>query len=140
MLGRVCIPIHNAAGELVAYAGRWPGDPPDGTERWLLPPGFHKALELFNLHRVKHCRHLVVVEGFFDAIRLHSLRVPAVALMGTSISEEQIALLQQHCPSLRFLTVMLDGDDAGEKAGDIVCAALAKHWWVRIAALLSSLA
>ena len=48
MLGRVCIPIHNAAGELVAYAGRWPGEAPDGTERWMLPPGFHKALELFN--------------------------------------------------------------------------------------------
>ena len=29
MLGRVCIPIHNAEGELVAYAGRWVG--PDDT-------------------------------------------------------------------------------------------------------------
>ena len=106
MLGRICVPIHNATGELVAYAGRWPGDPPEGTERWLLPPGFHKALELWNLHRVKHCKHLVVVEGFFDAIRLHSLRVPAVALMGSSISEEQVALLSAHCPALRFLTIM----------------------------------
>jgi DNA primase len=42
--------------------------------------------EPFNLHRAKHCRHLVVVEGFFDAIRLHGLRIPAVALMGTSVA------------------------------------------------------
>ena len=55
--------------------------------------------------------------------------------MGSSISEEQVALLQQHCPTLRFLTVMLDGDDAGCKAANIVAAQLAKHWWARIAAL-----
>jgi DNA primase len=41
---------------------------------------------------------LVVVEGFFGAIRLYGERVPAVALMGGSVSEEQIALLRGHCP------------------------------------------
>ena len=51
------------------------------------PAGFKKELELFNLHRVKHCRHLVVVEGYFSAIRLHGARIPAVALMGASISD-----------------------------------------------------
>ena len=35
-------------------------------------------------------------------------RVPTVALMGGSISEEQVALLREHCPSLRFVTVCLD--------------------------------
>jgi hypothetical protein len=38
------------------------------------------TLELFNLHRVRRCRQLVVVEGCFDAIRLHGLRIGAVAL------------------------------------------------------------
>ena len=33
MIGRVVIPIHNDKGELVAYAGRWPGDPPEGTPK-----------------------------------------------------------------------------------------------------------
>ena len=33
-----------------------------------------------------------MVEGFFGAIRLHGERVPAVALMGGSISEEQVEL------------------------------------------------
>lgn len=138
MVGRVCIPIHNATGELVAYAGRWALSDealPEGEEKYKLPAGFHKRLELFNLHRVKHCKHLVVVEGFFDAIRLHSLRVPAVALMGSSISEEQIALLQQHCPALRFVSVMLDGNEPGRKAAEIVAARLARHWWARIATL-----
>src|SRR3989442_1687616 len=29
MAGRIVIPIQNAKGELVAYAGRWPGNPPN---------------------------------------------------------------------------------------------------------------
>jgi DNA primase len=33
MAGRVCVPIHNEQGGLVAYAGRWPGeDVPEGQE------------------------------------------------------------------------------------------------------------
>jgi DNA primase len=132
MAGRCCIPIENAKGELVAYAGRFVGDElPAGEEKYKLPKGFHKSLELFNLHRVKDCRHMVVVEGFFDAIRLHGLRVPAVALLGTSISTEQVALLRD-CPALRFVTVMLDGDQAGRTAAPEIAARLARHWWVRI--------
>lgn len=47
MSGRVVIPIHNEHGELVAYAGR----SIDGSEpRYKLPKGFHKSLELFNVH------------------------------------------------------------------------------------------
>ena len=140
MAGRVCVPIENVDGELVAYAARWPArgtidELPAGEEKWKLPKGFRKALELFNLHRVRHCKHLVVVEGFFDAVRLHGLRVPAVALMGTSISAEQVATLERHCPALRSLTVLLDGDEAGRSAAPEVAAALAAHWWVRVAAL-----
>lgn len=49
MNGRIVIPIHNQHGKLVAYAGR----AIDGSEpRYKLPAGFHKSLELFNLHRV----------------------------------------------------------------------------------------
>jgi DNA primase len=44
MAGRVAIPIHNEQGELVAYAGRWTGDPPDGEGKYKLPTGFHKSV------------------------------------------------------------------------------------------------
>ena len=46
----------------------------------------------------------------------------------------RIALLRD-CPALRFVTVMLDGDEAGRKAAPAVAAALARHWWVRIVEL-----
>lgn len=137
MAGRVCIPIHNADGELVAYAGRWAeaAELPEGQEKYKLPPGFHKQLELFNLHRVKESRHLVVVEGFFSAIRLYGLDVPAVALMGTALSEEQLTLLQKRCPNLKAVTVLLDGDAAGRTATLSIVPRLARHWWTRTAEL-----
>jgi DNA primase len=138
MAGRCCIPIHNAEGQLVAYAGRWVGSLetlPEGEEKYKLPKGFHKSLELFNLHRVKGYQHLVIVEGYFGTLRLHSLRIPAVGLMGSSISDEQVALLREHCPALRYVSVMLDGDEAGRKAADSVAARLARHWWTHIAEL-----
>jgi hypothetical protein len=55
MKGRVCIPIHNERGELLAYAGRFVGDElPVGEGKYLLPPKFHKSLVLYNrMHPVK---------------------------------------------------------------------------------------
>jgi len=91
MAGRVCFPVHNRNGELVAYSGRWAGDPnEDGVfiddkgqdqPKYKLPKGFQKQLELFNLHRVAHqfeedqpiTRTLVLVEGFWSCLRLSLL-------------------------------------------------------------------
>lgn len=131
MKGRLCIPIHDEEGSLVGYAGRYAGDPvPEGEAKYLLPQGFQKHLVLWNLHRVRHVRHLVVVEGFFGAIRLFAERIPAVALMGRTISPEQVELLRG-CPNLTHVSVMLDGDEAGREAAPAVVQALAPHFWVR---------
>jgi hypothetical protein len=133
MAGRVRVPIHDAEGKPVAYAGRWVGpleDLPEGKGRYELPAGFRKELELFNLSRVAHCRHLVVVEGFFGAIHLFGLRTPAVALMGTSISVKQLELLAH--ATARHVTVMLDGDEAGREAAEKVAGAIANVAWSRI--------
>ena len=88
MKGRICIPIHNEAGELVAYAGRWPENDgfPEGEGKYKLPPGFEKSRILFNLHRVPEGDHVIVVEGFFSVIRLYKLGIEnIVALMGTCL-------------------------------------------------------
>lgn len=67
MAGRICIPLHNDQGELVAYAGRYAADDlPDDSPRYKLPKGFQKAHVLFNLHRIKQqpdTKRLVIVEG-----------------------------------------------------------------------------
>ncbi len=126
MNGRVVIPIHNENGELVAYAGR----AIDGSEpRYKLPAGFHKSLELFNLHRVAE-PEVVLVEGFFDCMKVHQAGFPAVALMGCSLSEAQDRLL---AAKFERVVVMLDGDEAGRQAAAEILARLAARMWVRAA-------
>ena len=57
---------------------------------------------------------VIVVEGYIDALAMHQAGiVNTVALMGTSITEHQIARLKQFAPTA---VLMLDGDEAGAAA------------------------
>jgi len=112
MQNRIVIPIHNVEGDLVAYAGR----AIDGSEpRYKFPSGFHKSLEVFNLHRVKGELSVVLVEGFFDCMKITQAGCPCVALMGSSMSDTQEDLLRNRFAEI---ILMLDGDEAGRKATD----------------------
>lgn len=128
MSGRVVIPIHNERGELVAYAGR----AIDGSEpKYKLPGGFHKSLVLYNLHRCLErgdASTVVVVEGFFDAIAVHVAGYPCVALMGSSLSQEQERLV---CGNFAGVIVMLDGDEAGRAGTDDCLLRLGRRMWVK---------
>jgi DNA primase len=126
MQNRLCIPIHNATGELVAYMGRWVGPEatiPENEGKYKLPPGFQKEQVLYNLHRVRGRRHLVVVEGPFSVFRLHALGVPAVALLGHRLAPVQLELLV--AAGVRQLTFLLDGDPGGREAVPAMMALLA---------------
>jgi DNA primase len=129
MAGRICIPVHDHLGQLVAYAGRWPGDDvPDDVDRYKLPAKFEKRRVLFNLHRVRDSEHIVLVEGYWSTFRLHALGVPVAGLMGSSASPEQLALLHEH--GTRFVTLLLDGDDAGRQARERALPELAHSFFV----------
>jgi DNA primase len=128
MRNRIVIPIHNEAGELLAWAGRFVGpdeELPEGHGKYLLPPKFYKQRCLYNLHRVRGKKHLVVVEGYFAVFRLFALGVPAVAFMGSSLSEAQVDLLRG--AGVKYLTVLLDGDDAGRNAVPAMMARLSRE-------------
>lgn len=135
MKGRWCVPIHDAEGNLVAYSGRWPGDDfSDDEPKYKLPKGFDKGLVLFNLHRVvaEESKWVAVVEGIFDTVHLElKYGVPGVALLGSSISEAQVALLRE--AEITSIYVMLDG--GAEKAQDKVVARLARDFLVRSVSL-----
>ena len=135
MKGRIAIPIHDVDGELVAYAGRWAGEEvPEEVEKYLLPPKFRKTLVLFNLSRlVRPVEHVVMVEGCFGAMRLHGLGVPVVALMGSSVADEQVALLQE--AGLRRVSLLLDGDAPGRAAALAMLPSLARSFFVRLCEL-----
>jgi DNA primase len=142
MRRRIVIPIHNEHRELVAYAGRWPGDNgwPEGTDKYMLPPKFQKMRVLFNLNRVikgmrelrwpNHEHHVVVVEGFFGAFAVHPL-APCVALMGSVVSKEHLNLMTR--ANIRFVTLILDGLSKNTRDGQRI-------WRNRIAATVHELA
>jgi DNA primase len=118
---RMVFPIHDHEGQLVAYAGR----SLDGSEpRYLFPPGFPKSQVVFNLHRAvwESTKYALVVEGFFDCLRVHQAGYRnVVALLGVSLSEMQEKLLLERFPRL---VLMLDGDEAGQRASQQLAARL----------------
>jgi DNA primase len=121
MSGRVTIPIHDDEGRLVAYCGR----AIDGSEpRYRFPAGFQKSRVLFNYHRALRTGsdEVVLVEGFFDCMRVHQAGFPCVALMGVQLSDAQKELLVR---GFRRVVVLLDGDDAGRTASGRIAQVLA---------------
>lgn len=129
MSGRVVIPISNERGELVAYAGRAIDE---SEPKYKLPAGFRKSEVLYNLHRVledESTRTVIVVEGFFDTIKIAQAGFRnVVALMGTALSDAQEALLSP----FREVVLMLDGDQAGQTAAAGLVTRLARSRFVRL--------
>lgn len=136
MSGRIVIPIQSAESQLLAYAGRWPGEPPDATPKYKLPAGFKKSAELFNLHRAilePTELPLIVVEGFFDAIKLWQNGAhKVVALMGSILSPAQEQLILKHTGSSTNLLLMFDEDDAGRFGREQMMLRLNDRRFVRI--------
>ena len=129
MSGRIVIPIENEAGELVAYAGR----SIDGSEpKYKLPAGFKKSQVLYNLARALEddsTGTVVLVEGFFDCVKVVQAERACVALMGCSLSRDQERQLAAH---FRQVVIMLDGDEAGRIAARQIASQLADKVWVRV--------
>jgi DNA primase len=121
LTGRCVIPIRDHNSQLVAYVGR----AVNGEEpKYRFPAGFRKSQVLFNLHRAVQtdCRNVIVVEGFFDALKVHQARHPTVvALMGASFSQRQSELLLSHFANV---TLMLDGDETGRRAAKVIAQLL----------------
>ena len=129
MSGRIVIPIHDALGRLVAYVGRSVNG---AVPKYHLPSGFLKSEVLFNFHRATAVSRpaAVVVEGYFDCLRVYQAGVRSVvALMGTALSEDGEKLLLQ-----RFsrLLLMLDADAAGRRGAERIASRLAGKCSVRI--------
>ena len=135
MAGRIAIPIHNPDGNVVAYAGRFPGDPTDDTPKYKLPQGFRKSQELFNIDRaIKEPadKPLVIVEGFFDAIKLHQNGWrKVVALMGSTMSAAQEELIRRHTNANSRVIVMLDEDEAGRFGREDIAVHLSRFCFVK---------
>ena len=136
LAGRIVIPIHNSIGQLVAYAGRWPGQPPEDQPKYKLPNGFRKSLELFNQHRARQADPagpLVVVEGFFGCMAVWQAgHKCVVSTMGSSLSPRQEELIVQIAGKNGRVLLMFDEDTAGRKGRLDACQRLSKHVPTRV--------
>lgn len=116
--GRLTIPIHDAAGRHVGFGARVIGT---GEPKYLNSPEsrvFSKSRLLYGLHRAKHIirreDRVLVVEGYFDALRLVAAGVEwVVAPLGTALADDQAALLRRYT---RNAFLLYDSDQAGLKA------------------------
>src|SRR5688500_3288203 len=115
---RLIFPIHDASGHHVGFGGRLLGP---GEPKYLNSadsPIFSKSRVLYGLNWAKHSirreDRVVLVEGYFDAVRLWSAGLdPVVAPLGTALTEQQAALLGRYT---RTAFLLYDSDRAGLKA------------------------
>ena len=113
---RIMIPILNDRGRVVAFGGRLikAGEP-----KYLNSPEtplFHKGKQLFgvfNAKKLKNKKRFIVCEGYMDVITLSKFGYPAVATLGTSVTEDQINNVF-NITDEAFL--VFDGDVAGRRA------------------------
>lgn len=131
---RLMIPIKDKYGKIVSFSGRRPLDPTEEMkesnpelyaklnrtpkylhgEKYML---FQKERMLWGVDQArKHARKhdfYIVVEGFFDAIRLQQEGFAAVAVMGAIASDIQLEQLSKLTTNVYHLT---DSDEAGREA------------------------
>ena len=116
--GCVAVRLHDTGCRPLGYAGR--RLKPDRRGKWVFPRRLPKSSLLYGWHRLPSRDQLVIVEGPWEVLRLHQLGVPAVALLGTHFSREQIEMLRgSRC------WILLDGDDAGRVAAGRLARVLA---------------
>jgi DNA primase len=71
-------------------------------------------------------RRVVIVEGFFDCLKLRAAGFPCVALMGSSMSKAQEELIVRH---FKVACILLDGDDAGRDGAMDCLTRLGRQMW-----------
>ena len=116
---RIMFPLYDLEGNVVGFSGRIYNQKSESkyinTKETEI---FKKGELLYNYHIAKKEarkeKNIIVVEGFMDVIRLSTIGiVNVVATMGTAVTKHQLNLIQKLAPNI---TLMFDGDKAGEKA------------------------
>lgn len=115
---RLLFQIHDLRGRVVGFGGRIIGE---GEPKYLNSPDsqiFHKGRLLYQLHDAKHAirkaERAVIVEGYFDALRLHEIGIEeTVAPLGTSLTRDQANLLKRYSKNV---VLLYDSDAAGLRA------------------------
>ena len=118
---RVTIPIKDVRGRIIAFGSRSLKE--EHQPKYLNSPEtpvFDKSKTLYALDcarkAISQADRAIVVEGYFDAIALHSAGVTnVVASLGTAFTDTQLKKLLRYTPSKQVI-FNFDADKAGVKA------------------------
>lgn len=113
---RLMFPIIDVRGNVIGFGGRVLDDSVPkylNTSETLI---FNKRKNLFGLNLAKKTRQgsLILVEGNVDVVALHQYGFDnAVASLGTSLTDEQAALISRYVDQV---VLLYDADNAGQNA------------------------
>ncbi|KRM33449.1 DNA primase [Agrilactobacillus composti DSM 18527 = JCM 14202] len=119
---RVMFPIKDQGGQVIAFSGRALHKDPN-QPKYLNSPEtalFNKRKVLFNYDlakaEIRQEKTVLLFEGFMDVISAFQAGVKnGVASMGTSLTDEQLYMLQR---TTNHLVICYDGDTPGVKAAN----------------------
>src|SRR3954451_17367676 len=116
---RIMFPLSDARGRVLGFGARMleEGRGPkylNTSENSI----YHKGRQLFGIHQARAAAasagRIVAVEGYTDVLALHQAGIrEVVAIMGTALTQEQLAELRRAAPTAYFA---LDADRAGQEA------------------------
>ena len=116
---RLMIPIRDAKARVVGASGRTLGEVTSENPKYRnssKSEWFQKDHTLYGLDRAQRIMrtegYVCLVEGYFDQWAFHRNGVPAVALMGTALTQDHVQLLGRFCPT-KEIVLVLDADKAG---------------------------
>ena len=115
---RLMFPVIDVRGNVIAFSGR-ALKKDDNIAKYLNSPEtliFNKRKNLFGLNLAKKTKEnsLILVEGNVDVVALHQYGFDnAVASLGTSLTDEQAALITRY---VEQVILLYDSDKAGENA------------------------
>lgn len=146
---RVAIPLHDAAGTLVGYAGRVVDDAAITEEnpRYRFPGERERDGKVFEFRKTQFLYNgfclkvpvddLIVVEGFTSVWWLVQNGLPdVVATMGADCSERQAELIVSSVKPDGRVWIAPDGDKAGERHAQTLLTLISPHRpvrWVKMA-------
>lgn len=117
---RIMFPIRDQGGQTIAFSGRLLKKAPN-KPKYLNSPEtalFNKRKVLFNFDlaksEIRKMDGVLLFEGFMDVIAAYQAGIKnGVASMGTSLTDEQLYMLQR---MTNHLVICYDGDEPGLKA------------------------
>ena len=113
---RLMFPIIDVRGNVIGFGGRVLDDSKPKYLNSNETIIFNKRKNLFGLNFAKKTKqsNMILVEGNIDVVTLHQYGFDnAVASLGTSLTEEQVALLSRYTEEV---VLTYDGDEAGQRA------------------------